>query len=65
MITAELVDISEVSVNRDLTKVQRISEYIRHSNDPYRGKCGEYTVTARFSPNGPPLEDCLQRLMAL
>ena len=61
---AELVDIRTVSVDKKLPKQERIIDYIRQIKDPYRFRCGKYTVTARFSENGPSLEECLRRLMA-
>jgi len=61
---AALVDIRDVSVNKNLPKRERIAEYLRQIKDPYHFKCGKFTVTARFADSGPTLEDCLQRLMA-
>ena len=61
---AELVDIRDVSVDKSLTKNERITEFIRQIKNPYHFKCGRFTVTARFTEGGPTLEDCLQRLMA-
>lgn len=65
MNTGELVDIREVSVDKNLSKEQRIEAFIRQIRDPHHFKCGKFTVTARFSESGPPLEDCLQRWTAL
>jgi hypothetical protein len=62
--TAELVDIREVRVDKNLPKRERIAEYLRQIKDPYRFKCGKFTVTVRFADNGITLEDCLQRLLA-
>ena len=61
---AALVDIRDVSVNKNLPKRERITEYLRQIKDPYHFKCGKFTVTACFADSGPTLEDCLQRLMA-
>ena len=61
----DLVDIKDVCVNKELPKDKRIAEYIRQIKNPYYFKCGKYTVRARFSENGPSLEECLQRLVAL
>ena len=58
------VDIRGVTVDRDLPKAQRIAEFIRQIKDPYRFKCGKFTVTAKFTEGGPSLEDCLQRIVA-
>lgn len=62
--SAELVDIRDVSVDKNLTKQERIAEFIRQIKDPYRFKCGKFTVTARFAEGGATLEECLQRIMA-
>ncbi|MDR1892660.1 MAG: hypothetical protein LBQ48_06600 [Oscillospiraceae bacterium] len=58
-----LVDIQDVTVDRNLPKQERIAEFLRQIKDPYRFKCGKFTVTARFSDNGVTLEDCLQRII--
>ena len=60
----DLVDIRTVSVDRDLPKGKRIAEFIRQIKNPYRFKCGNFTVTARFIEKGPLLDDCLARLMS-
>ena len=60
---SELVDIRDVSVDKSMTKHERIAEYIRQIKDPYHFKCGKFTVTARFAESGPTLEDCLEQMM--
>jgi len=62
--SAELVDIREVSVDKDLPKQERIAEYIRQIKNPYRYKCGKFTIIEKHTVGGPSLEDCLRRLMA-
>jgi len=64
IISADLVDIRTVTVDKNLTKQERIAEFIRQIKNPYRFKCGKFTVTARFAENGATLEECLQRIMA-
>jgi len=61
---SDLVDIRDVTVDKNLPKHVRIAEFLRQIKDPYHFKCGEFTVTARFAEDGPTLEDCLERLMA-
>ena len=61
---AGLVDIRTVSVDKNLSKQERVMEYIRQIKNPYHFKCGKFTIKARFNDNGPTLEDCLRRLMA-
>ena len=60
-----LVDIKDVSVDKNLSKDERVAEYIRQIKNPYCFKCGKFTVKVKFAENGPSLEDCLQRLVAL
>ena len=62
-ITSSLVDIQDVNVDKNLSKKERIAEYLRQIKNPYRFKCGKFTVTAKFADNGVTLEDCLQRII--
>ena len=58
-----LVDIRTITVNKKLPKQERLIEYVKQIGDPYHFKYKEFEVTARFDPNGPPMENCLQRIM--
>lgn len=60
---AELVDIREVSVDKDLPKEERIAAFIRQIKNPYRFRCGEFVVNACFAGNGLTLEECLQGIL--
>ena len=62
--TDSLVDIRNIKVDKNLPKQERIAEFVRQIKNPYRFRCGKFTVTARFTENGPTLEDCLQRIIA-
>jgi len=59
----DLVDIRDVSVDRNLPKQERIAEYVRQIKNPYHFKCGKFTVRVKFADDGVTLEDCLQLLM--
>jgi len=61
----DLVDIRDVSVDKNLPKEERIREFVRQIKDPYNFKCGKFTIHATFAENGPTLEDCLIRIMGL
>lgn len=61
--TGSLADIKDVSVDRNLSREERIAEFVRQIKDPYCFKCGEFTVIARFSEDGVSLEDCLQGIL--
>ena len=58
-----LVDINDISVNKDLPKPERIKEYIRQIKNPYCFKCGNCVVTAKYSDKGLSIEDCLQSII--
>ena len=56
----DLVDIRDVAVDKNLSKPERIAEYIRQIGDPYNFRCGKFTVTVKFTENGPTFEECLR-----
>jgi hypothetical protein len=60
----DLVDITTVSVDRDLPKEARILEYVKQIKNPYHYKCGKFTIIERHIAGGPSFEDCLRRIMA-
>lgn len=59
----DLVDIRDVSVDKSLPREERIKEFVRQIKNPYRFKCGKFTVTAKYAENGPTLEECLMNIM--
>ena len=59
----ELVDIRTILIDKNLSKQERIAEYIRQVKNPYRFKCGEFVISVRYSDHGPTLDECLQRLL--
>ena len=58
-----LVDIREVSVEKDLPKEQRIESFVRQIKNPYRFRCGDFVVNASFSSSGLSLEECLKGIL--
>ena len=58
-----LVDICEVSVEKDLPKEQRIESFVRQIKNPYRFRCGDFVVNASFSNSGMTLEECLKGIL--
>ena len=59
----ELVYIRDVSVDKTLPREERIASFVRQIKNPYRFRCGEFVVNARFTDNGKTLEDCLQGIL--
>ena len=58
-----LVDIREVSVEKNLPKEQRIESFVRQIRNPYRFRCGDFVVNASFSSSGLTLEECLKGIL--
>ena len=61
--TDELVDIREVTVDKDLPKEERIAAFLHQIKNPYRFRCGDFVVNTAFSSNGVTLEECLQGIL--
>ena len=58
-----LADISNVKVDTNLPREERIAEFVRQIKNPYHYKCGKFTVRARFAENGAKFEDCLAGIL--
>ena len=58
-----LVDIREISVRKELPKEERIAAFVEQIKNPYRFRCGDFVVNARFSLRGRTLEECLQGIL--
>ena len=63
--TNDLVDIRDVQVDENLTKAERILEFIRQIRNPYLFKCGEFIVGVKYAENGVSFEDCLERIVVV
>ena len=59
-----LVDIRTVKVDKTLPRDARIAEFIKQIKNPYRFKCGKFTVNAKFAESGLTLEDCLLQMVS-
>lgn len=59
----DLVDIRDVKVDKDLPREKRISEFVRQIKNPYRFKCGRFTVQASFAADGVSLEECIKGIL--
>jgi len=59
-----LVDIRTVTVNKALSREARIAEFIKQIGNPYKFKCGKFTVTAKYTETGVTLEDCLLQMIS-
>ena len=66
--TAALVDITTVSVDKNLPQNERRAEFKRQIGDTRNYKCkGQnetFTIKAFYAGDGTKLEDCLRGMMA-
>lgn len=61
--TDTLVDIRDVTVDKELSLEERIAEFVRQIKNPYRFKCGRFTVRASFAADGATLEECIKGIL--
>ena len=61
--TGALVDIREVAVDKELSREERIAEFVRQIKDPYRFKCGRFPVCMSKHENGSPLFPAFPKLL--
>lgn len=61
--TDTLVDIRDVAVDKELSREERIAEFVRQIKNPYRFKCGRFTVRASFAAGGATLEECIKGIL--
>ena len=50
-----LVDIRDVSVNKELSRDERIAEFVQQIKNPYHFKCGRF--------EGATLEECIKGIL--
>ncbi len=58
-----LVDIRDVSVNKELSVLNELQNSFSKSKNPYHFKCGRFTVQASFSAEGATLEECIKGIL--
>ena len=58
-----LVDIRDVSVNKDLPREERIAAFVEQIKNPYRFRCGDFVINASFASGGTTIEDCLKGIL--
>ena len=59
----ELVDIRDVSVNKDLPKEERLADFVKQIKNPYRFRCGDFVINAFFASGGITIEECLKGIL--
>ena len=59
-----LVEITAVSVDKNLPEKERYAEYKRQIKNPLRYKSGKFNITAFHPDNGKSINDCLRGMFA-
>lgn len=59
----ELVDISDVKIDGEMPKKERLMSFVRQIRNPYVFKCGDVVVKSVFSETDMTLEDCMERYL--
>ena len=60
----DLVDIRTVEIDRNLSKEERIKQYVRQIKNPYFYKVGDVVVKLGFAENGPSITDLYKEMMS-
>lgn len=55
-----LADIRDVKINPDLSKEERIAQFLNQIGNPYCFRCNGCVVQVSFTETERTLEDCLQ-----
>ena len=63
--TDGLVDINDISVDKDLPKPERIKEYIRQIKNPYCFRIGNVAVKVVYNDEGPTFQQNLIDLIKM
>lgn len=58
-----LVDIKDVKIDGNLSREERIADYIRQVRNPYCVQCNGIIVKMNFSQSGGTLEDMLTSIL--
>ena len=56
-----LVDLKNIQIDGNLSRQERLVEFIRQIRNPYCYKCGSIVIKESFSDNGKTIEDCLEQ----
>lgn len=59
----ELIDINDVTINRDLPTEERIADFTRQIKNPYLYRCGKAIVKVTFADTEDTLENKLKRYL--
>ncbi len=60
-----LVDINDVTIDKKLSREQRLQDFMMKIGNPYCFKCGDAVVKISFSETSKTLEDCLENYLKI
>lgn len=55
-----LSDINDIVINNELTKEERIKDYLIQIKNPYCFRCGDMIIEVSYGNSGITIEDCLK-----
>ena len=58
-----LVDVTTIIIDENLSKEERVKEYLRQVKNPYCFKVGDVVVKCSYSNDGVTLKDCFEQLV--
>lgn len=59
----DLVDVTEIKIDENLPRPERIAEFIRQAGNPYCFRVGEVMVKVGFSDEGKPFEEIVGQML--
>lgn len=58
-----LIDINDVTVNKELPQGERLRDFVRQIGNPYCYKCGEAVIKISFADTTATLEDRVENYL--
>jgi len=59
----KIIDINNVFINQELSKEERILDFLEKSENPYFLKCGDVFVKISFSNTELKIDECIRRYL--
>lgn len=57
----DLVDITKINIDENLTKEEKIKEFFKQIKNPYYFKIGDICINVEYNKNGPTFEECIKQ----
>lgn len=59
----KIIDISDIVIDMEKPKEDRIKTYLENTPNPYFVKCGDILIRMSFSDNDVCIDDCIKRYL--